>query len=242
MQGHAALATGIVVPALPILANYGVLPYNPRIRETCAATAIVRVRTALWASVTEYLGRFAAAFPLVAITAWEALVDRATISTDEFVLIHGGAGGTGQMAIQLARIKGAKIAATVGTAEKAEIIMALGADLAILYRSEDFVKAALEWTEGVGLQVALDNVGPVVLARTFSAMGSYGRVITPMWFGLRDHLKRQADIVRNMISYLANGQIKVRIEESLPLSEVAAAHKRLEAGSMSGKIALDVRS
>jgi len=158
---------------------------------------------------------------------------------------------------------------TVSTAEKAEIATALGADLAILYRSEDFVAAAVKWTKGSGLQVAVDNVGPEVMARTFSAMAPYGRVITlmgtpaddadlnaynrnltihnvmmltPMWFGLRDHLKRQTEIVRNMISYLANGQIKVRIEENLPLSQVAAAHKRLEAGAMSGKIVLDVRS
>lgn len=211
----------------------------------------------------------AAAFPLAAITVWEALVDRAAVEQHEFVLIHGGAGGTGQMAVQLARIKGAKIAATVSTAEKAEIVTALGADLAILYRSEDFVKAALEWTKGDGLQVALDNVGPEVMTPTFSAMAPYGRVITlmgtpaddtdlnaynrnltihnvmmltPMWFGLRDHLKRQADIVRSTIPYLADGQIKVRIEERLPLSRIAAAHKRLEAGSMSGKIVLDVWS
>ncbi len=211
----------------------------------------------------------AAVFPLVAITAWEALVDRAAVKANEFVLIHGGAGGTGQMAVQLARIKGAEVAATVSTAEKAEIVTALGADLAILYRSEDFVAAALEWTEGNGVQVALDNVGPEVMSRTFSAMAPYGRVVTlmgtpaddadlnaynrnltihnvmmltPMWFGLKDRLSRQADIVRNMIPYLADGQITVRIEENLPLSRIAAAHERLEAGGMSGKIVVDVRT
>ena len=213
--------------------------------------------------------RVAAAIPLVAITAWEALVGRAATETDEFVLIHGGAGGTGQMAVQLARIKGAKVAATVSSAEKAEIVTALGAERAILYRSEDFVAAAIEWTKGGGVQVALDNVGPEVMSRTFSAMAPYGRVVTlmgtpaddadlnaynrnltihnvmmltPMWFGLKDHLKRQADIVSNMIPYLANGQIKVRIEETLPLSQIAAAHRRLEAGGMSGKILVDVRT
>lgn len=213
--------------------------------------------------------RVAAAIPLVAITAWEALIDRAAIEPKEFVLIHGGAGGTGQMAVQLARIKGTKVAATVSSAEKAEIVMALGVDRAILYCSEDFVAAALDWSEGGGVQVALDNVGPEVMSRTFAAMAPYGRVITlmgmptddadlnaynrnltihnvmmltPMWFGLRDHQKRQADIVRNVIPYLADGRIKVRIEESFPLSQIAAAHKRLEAGGMSGKIVVDVRT
>jgi NADPH2:quinone reductase len=171
------------------------------------------------------------------------------------------------MAVQLARIRGAKIAATVSSDEKAEITTALGADLAILYKSKDFVEAAVRWTNGRGLHVALDNVGSKVMVRTFSAMGPYGKVITlmgtpaddaglnaynrnltiynvmmltPMWFGLRDHLKRQAKIVREMIRYLANGEIRVKIEECLPLSEVSTAHKRLEAGSMSGKIVLDI--
>lgn len=209
----------------------------------------------------------AAAFPLVAITAWEALVERAALEANEFVLVHGGAGGTGQTAIQLARIKGAKIAATVSSDEKAEIVTALGAGLAILHRSEDFVEASLRWTDGEGLQVALDNVGPEVMAKTFTAMAPYGRVVTlmgtpaddadlnaynrnltihnvmmltPMWFGLKKHLRRQADIVREMIPYLANGEIEVRIEGTYPLSEASAAHEQLEAGGMSGKIVLQI--
>lgn len=211
--------------------------------------------------------RAAAAFPLVAITAWEALVERAGLVAGEFVLVHGGAGGTGQMAIQLARVKGARIAATVSSDAKSDIVVTLGAELPIHYRSEDFVTAALDWTGGTGLQVSLDNVGPDVMARTFSAMAPYGRVVTlmgtpaddadlnaynknlsihnvmmltPMWFGLGTHLRRQAGIVREMISYLARGEFQVRIEESYPLAEAAAAHERLEAGGMSGKIVLDI--
>jgi NADPH:quinone reductase len=209
----------------------------------------------------------AAAFPLVAITAWEALVERAALKSGESVLIHGGAGGTGQMAIQLARIEGARVATTVSSAAKADLVTAIGADLAILYRREDFVTAALGWTDGEGLRVALDNVGPEVMANTFRAMAPYGRVVTlmgtpaddaelsaynrnltihnvmmltPMWFALKDHLRRQAGIVRRTVPYLASGEIKVRIEESFPLSEVSAAHRRLEAGGMSGKIVLEI--
>jgi NADPH2:quinone reductase len=209
----------------------------------------------------------AAAIPLVTITAWEALVERARLEPGEFVLIHGGAGGTGQMAIQLARIRGGKVATTVSSGEKAEIVTALGAERAIHYRAEDFVAAALTWTEGKGLHVALDNVGADVMVRTFAAMAPYGRVVTlmgmpaddadldaynrnltihnvmmltPQWFGLGDHLRRQADIVRMMIPYLASGEIQVRIEECFALSDVAAAHQRLEAGGLSGKIVLQV--
>lgn len=213
--------------------------------------------------------RTAAAFPLVAITAWEALVDRAALKSGESVLIHAGAGGTGQTAIQLARVKGARVATTVSSEAKADLVKAIGADLAILYRREDFVAAALGWTNGEGLHVALDNVGPEVMAKTFAAMAPYGRVVTlmgtpaddaelnaynrnltihnvmmltPMWFALKDHLKRQADSVRQMIPYLASGEIKIRIEESFPLSEASAAHRRLEAGGMSGKIVLEIES
>lgn len=209
----------------------------------------------------------AAAFPLCAITAWEALVERAALASGERALIHGGAGGTGQMAIQLARIRGAKVATTVSGDGKAELVTALGADLAIPYRREDFVTAVLRWTDGEGAQVALDNVGPDVMARTFSAMAPYGRVVTlmgtpadddaltaynrnltihnvmmltPMWLGLKTHLKRQADIVRRLIPQLASGEIEVRIEECFPLARASAAHARLEAGGMSGKIVLDI--
>jgi NADPH:quinone reductase len=211
--------------------------------------------------------RVAAAFPLVAITAWEALVERAALGPGECALIHGGAGGTGQMAIQLARIRGAKIATTVRSEAKAELVTALGADLAILYGREDFVTAALRWTGGDGVQVALDNVGPEVMTKTFSAMAPYGRVVTlmgtpaddaeltaynrnltlhnvmmltPMWFGLKDHLRRQAGIVRALIPHLASGEITIRIEQSFPLSQASAAHARLEAGGMSGKIVLEI--
>jgi NADPH2:quinone reductase len=211
----------------------------------------------------------AAAFPLVAITAWEALVERAALKDGEFVLVHGGAGGTGQMAIQIARLRGARVAATVSSQAKAQIVRDLGAERPILYQAEDFVAATGEWTSGHGLDVALDNVGSETMVRTFSAMAPYGRVITlmgtpaddadlnaynrnltihnvmmltPMWFGLDDHKARQARIVQQLIGHLASGEITMSIERTYPLSQVAAAHQQLEAGGMSGKIVLDISS
>ena len=209
----------------------------------------------------------AAAFPLVAITAWEALAERAGLAAGERVLIHGGAGGTGQMAIQVARLLGARIAATVSDAEKAGIVEALGAERAILYREENFAEAALAWTAGAGLDVALDNVGAEAMARTYAAMAPYGRVVTlmgtagddpdltaynrnltihnvmmltPMWFGLAERLRAQAGIVRALMPRLAAGEIGVRIAGRYPLSAVAEAHRRLEAGGMAGKLVLDI--
>lgn len=209
----------------------------------------------------------AAAFPLVAITAWEALAERAGLKAGEHVLIHGGAGGTGQMAIQVARLLGARVAATLSTKAKADLAASLGAERSILYKKEDFVEATADWTKGRGLDVALDNVGPDVITRTFAAMAPYGRIVTlmatpgddsdlnaynrnlsihnvmmltPMWFGLGDHLKRQAAIVRKLIKHLANGEITMTIAQAYPLAQAGKAHARLEAGGMSGKIVLDI--
>lgn len=211
--------------------------------------------------------REAAALPLVAITAWEAINERARVMPGDNVLIHAGAGGTGHVAIQLAHISGARVAATVSSDAKADFVRMLGADRPIRYRAEDFVAAALDWTGGRGLDVALDNLGPEAFQRTLKAMAPYGRIVTlmgapaddsettayvrnltvhnlmmltPLWLGLHRDLVRQAGIVRHCLGLLATGKLKVHIDAVFPLAEAAAAHRRLEAGSVTGKIMLDV--
>ena len=209
----------------------------------------------------------AAALPLVTITAWEALYERAALVQGEYVLIHAGAGGTGHVAVQLAALKGAHIAATVSSEAKAAFVRGLGVDRPILYRQEDFADAALTWTSGRGLAIALDNVGAETLQRTFRAMAPYGRIVTlmgtpgddaegsaynknltlhnlmmltPMWFGLRDRLRRQAAIVEEAMAFLATGELTLHIDSTFPLAEAAAAHRRLEAGGMMGKVVLRI--
>ncbi len=90
----------------------------------------------------------AAAAPLVLITAWEALYERGRLEPGERVLIHGGAGGVGHVAIQLAKLKGAAVSTTVSSPEKANFVKQLGADEVIFYKQTDFVQAALNWTDG----------------------------------------------------------------------------------------------
>src|SRR5579871_374522 len=207
----------------------------------------------------------AAALPLVGITLWESLCDRARVKPGEHVLIHAGAGGTGHIGIQLARLAGAHVATTVSTPAKAKLAAELGAELVISYREQDFVAATRDWTKGRGLDVAFDNVGPDVMQRTFSAMKPYGRVVTlmgtpgdtadgaayngnltihnvmmltPMWRGLTAALHRQADRVRRSIDLLANGKLRLAIDRVFPLAEAAAAHRRLESGESIGKIVL----
>ncbi len=220
------------------------------------------------AKLPEGIGwREAAALPLTAITAYEALYERARLAAGERVLIHGGAGGTGQMAVQLAKLRGARIAATVSSAAKAALVTALGAECAIDYRSEDFVATCRGWSGGAGLDVALDNVGGDVMVATFAAMAPYGRVVTlmgtpaddaamtaynsnlsihnvmmltPMWRRLKPQLYRQAGIIRQAVAWLARGDLEVRIEAAFPLAEAASAHRRLEAGGLAGKIVLDI--
>jgi NADPH2:quinone reductase len=209
----------------------------------------------------------AAALPLVLITGWESLYERAQLSVDEFALIHAGAGGTGHIAVQLAALRGARVAATVSSDAKADFVTGLGAERPILYRSEDFAEAARDWTGGRGLDVALDNVGPEAMQKTFTVMAPYGRVVTlmgtpgddaeetayvknltihnvmmltPMLLGLQARLDEQAGIVAEGLRLLAEGQLKVAIDSSFPLEDIAAAHARLDAGGMTGKIVLSI--
>ncbi len=207
----------------------------------------------------------AAALPLVFITAWESFAERARVTAEERVLVHAGAGGTGHIAVQVARHLGGRVAATVSSQDKAQAVADLGVERPILYRKEDFVAAAKSWTENRGLDVALDNVGPEAQQRTFEAMATYGRVVTlmglaedtpdvtaynqnltihnvmmltPMWRGMTARLAVQASYAAKGLTLLSEGQIKVRVSETYPLERVAEAHRRLEAGGMTGKIVL----
>jgi NADPH2:quinone reductase len=205
----------------------------------------------------------AAALPLVAITCWESLYDRAAVQPGEFVLIHGGAGGTGHVAVQLAALRGARVAATVSSPGKAEIVRALGAELPINYSEADFADEALRWSGG--LQVAFDNAGAEVMQKTYRAMAPYGRVVTlmgvapddadlnaynlnltlhnvmmltPMWKGLDQRLKAQAEIVSKALALVADGKLRLRLSESFALADAAKAQSFLESGQAVGKVTL----
>jgi NADPH2:quinone reductase len=207
----------------------------------------------------------AAALPLVAITTWESLYDRAAVQPGEFVLIHGGAGGTGHLAVQLAALRGARVAATVSSPEKARIARGLGAELTINYRETDFAAAALDWSGG--LQVAFDNAGAETLLKTYPAMAPYGRLVTlmglpgddadqtaynlnltvhnvmmltPMWKGLTARLAAQAEILRQALSLVAAGKLTLRHSATFALDDVASAHEYLESGQATGKVTLQI--
>jgi NADPH2:quinone reductase len=207
----------------------------------------------------------AAALPLVAITMSEALLDRAQVLAGEHILIHGGAGGTGHIGIQLAKARGARVATTISSDDKAEFATTLRADLVIRYRETDFVRAARAWTNERGLDVAVDNIGRAVLQRTFAAMAPYGRTVTligfpqddpessaynlnltvhavmmltPMWMGLRDRLRQQANHLRGALQLAREGGLKVHVDRTFSLEDVAHAHRYLEQGKVNGKVVL----
>lgn len=207
----------------------------------------------------------AAAIALVFITGWEAMVERASVGSGDMVLIHGGAGGTGQMATQIARARGARVATTVSSAAKADLSMAAGAERSIRYKDEDFVAAVMGWSGGAGVSAVLDNIGGDGFLNSLKVLKPYGHIVTlmgtpgdlpdgtayngnvtihnvmmltPMWKGLRSHLVRQAAILQRAMEWLAERKVFVRIQDRFPLVKAAEAHRMLESAGGSGKIIL----
>lgn len=209
----------------------------------------------------------AAAGPLVLLTAWEALFERAQLTADQTVLIHAGAGGVGHVAIQLARQRGIRVATTVGSQEKAEFVRQLGAERVINYRQENFVDAVNEWTDGHGVDAVFDTVGSQVFRDSIPAVAHYGALITlldpgldvdwkeartrnlrigfelmltPMIRALPRARAHQLDILNACRRMIENGQLHLHVSQVLPLEQAAQAHQLIEQGSTQGKIVLKI--
>jgi len=207
----------------------------------------------------------AAAAPLILITAWEALFDRAGLKAGQTVLIHGGAGGVGHVAIQLARNAGASVCTTVGSEENARFALSLGADHVIDYRHADFVEAVLEWTQGRGVDVALDIMAGRIFQDTLRAMAHYGSLITlldpgpdilwtearkrnvrigfelmltPMLEDLPEARAHQGAILDHCAALADAGKLTIEVSQSLPLEQAASAHEQIETGHTHGKLVL----
>ena len=207
----------------------------------------------------------AAALPEVACTVWSNVFMVAGLQPDESFLVHGGAGGIGTFAIQLASALGARVLTTAGSPEKLETCADLGADVTINYREADFVEAVREATDGHGVDVILDNMGAAYLGRNVEALAIEGRlVIIGMQGGIKGELdisvllrKRGAVIATALRSrpvtekaaicaavaehvwpLVADGRIRPIVHTSLPLAEAGAAHALMEAGDNVGKILL----
>ncbi|HHC72062.1 MAG TPA: alcohol dehydrogenase [Thiotrichales bacterium] len=207
----------------------------------------------------------AAGGPLVLITAWESLYDRARLGPRDTVLIHAGAGGVGHVAVQLAAHTGSRVLTTVGSAEKADFVRGLGAHEAILYRERDFVEAVRELTEGRGADLALDTVGGETMLRTAGALRLYGHLVTlleppaeaswkearirnlsislelmltPLLWQEREARAHQTWILEECTRLADRGKLKIHVGHTLPLERAPEAHRLIEAGGMTGKAVL----
>ena len=204
----------------------------------------------------------AAALPEVAATVWSNVFMTAHLQKGERFLVHGGAGGIGTMAIQLAAARGAEVFATAGSPEKLELCRSLGASRAIDYREEDFVEVL---SEAGGADVILDNMGAKYLGRNVTALATGGRlVIIGMQGGSKGELdinallrKRSSvtatslrarplaekaaiccGVVENVWPLVAAGAVRPVVETTMPLEDVARAHQLMEDGAPAGKIVL----
>lgn len=210
----------------------------------------------------------AAAVPLVFITAWEALHDRAGIKQGDRVLIHAAAGGVGHVAVQLALLAGARVAATTGDTAKSQFVRDLGAERVIEYKKEDFVAAALDWTGGAGVDLTFDTVGNATFCKSFAATRVYGQVVTLLQAGcdasdmklarlrnqgihytlmltpqfLKLHAARvhQRELLEQATRLIEAGRLVVRVSDVLGLSAAAEAHRRIGEGHALGKIVLRI--
>lgn len=211
--------------------------------------------------------REAAALPETFFTVWTNVFDLAHLKAGESFLVHGGTSGIGTTAIQLAKAFGARVFATAGSAEKCEVCRQLGADLAIDYKTEDFVAAVKGATGGKGVNVILDMVGGSYIARNYEAAAPQGRIVQ---IAFMEGSKVQIDYMRLMLKRLSHmgstlrsrpgaekaaiaaslqqrvwplieaGKVKPVMDQSFPLADAAAAHARMETSAHVGKIVLDV--
>ncbi|MHA1559437.1 MAG: NAD(P)H-quinone oxidoreductase [Alphaproteobacteria bacterium] len=205
----------------------------------------------------------AAALPETFFTVWSNVFDRGQLRAGETLLVHGGTSGIGTTAVQLGKAFGATVIVTAGSAEKCAFCVDLGADLAVNYRTEDFVAAVKDFSGGA--DVILDMVGGDYVERNIAAARADGRIVqiamiggskaqVPLWPLMRKRLTltgstlrpRSADFKAAIAAALkervwplvASGAIRPVIDSNFLLAEAASAHRRIEDASHIGKIVL----
>lgn len=209
----------------------------------------------------------AGALPETLMTVWHNVFERGGLKEGETLLVHGGSSGIGTMAIQLAKAFGAKVLVTVGSQDKADACVKLGADRAINYKTEDFVAVVKEATGGSGANVILDMVGGEYIERNYDAAAIDGRIVQIAFLSspkasvnfvklmvkrlthtgstLRprsnaDKAAMVAAIEAKVMPFLREGRIKPLMDSTFPLADAAKAHARMETSRHIGKIVLEL--
>ena len=209
----------------------------------------------------------AGALPETLMTVWHNVFERGGLKPGETLLIHGGSSGIGTMAIQLAKAFGAKVIVTVGSQDKIDACLKLGADRAINYKTEDFVAVVKEETDKVGVNLILDMVAGEYVDRNYDAAAVDGRIVqiatlngpkvsvniakvmvkrlTHTGSTLRprsnaDKAAMVAAIEAKVMPLLREGRVKPLMDSAFPLEKASDAHRRMETSAHIGKIVLEV--
>jgi len=207
----------------------------------------------------------AAALPLVTITAWEALVDRMKVTEGQTILIQGGAGGVGHVAIQVARSLGATVIATDTGAERLALIEGLGAT-PVDFKTTDVAEIVEKFTHGQGFDGVFDTVGGPNIANAMAAIKLNGPVATTVSIGEVDltlaHLRgatlhviymliplihgigaqRHGEILADAARLIDEGRLTPTVDAVFPLAQAADAHRKLESKTAIGKVVVEVHS
>jgi putative PIG3 family NAD(P)H quinone oxidoreductase len=208
----------------------------------------------------------AAGIPETFFTVWTNVFERGALKPGEWLLVHGGTSGIGTTAIQLARVFAARVLTTVGSAEKQAFCTKLGVERAIDYKREDFVAAALDTTDGRGVDVILDMVGGDYVARNLKALALDGRLVQIAWLGGSKIEANFASLMLKRLTWtgstlrsrsvaekgriaraleakvwplLAKRAVAPIIHTVLPLDQAAEAHRLMESSRHIGKIILE---
>ncbi|MBD3868327.1 MAG: zinc-binding dehydrogenase [Acidobacteria bacterium] len=226
--------------------------------ESCdggCAEYVVIPETSLFPKPATLSFEEAAAMPLVFLTAWHMLVERARLKAGEKVLIHAAASGVSSAAIQIARLLGARVLATAGSAEKCRLATELGAEEAVNYREADFRSEVKRWTGKAGVEVALDHIGSETFGPTLACLAKGGRYVT---CGSTSGFEMKTDFrivffkslsilgstmgsdheLETVLGLAAEGRLRPVLEQALPLEKVGEAHQHLESRKAMGKTVL----
>ena len=209
----------------------------------------------------------AAALPEVACTVWSNVVMDAGLRAGDVLLVHGGAGGIGTFAIQAGVALGARVAVTAGSPAKLERCAALGAEILVDYREQDFVEVVREATGGHGADVVLDNMGAAYLQRNVDVLATGGRIqVIGLQGGVKGEInlgvlmgkraqvrgttlrarpvEEKAAICARVASevwpLVADGRITAVVDRVVPMADAAEAHRAIESGDHVGKVLLVV--
>jgi len=209
----------------------------------------------------------AGATPETLMTVWHNVFERGGLKAGETLLIHGGSSGIGTMAIQLAKAFGAKVIVTVGSQDKADACLKLGADHAINYKTADFVAATREITGGTGVNLILDMVGGEYIEKNYDAAAIDGRIVQIAFLGgpkatvnfaklmmkrlhhtgstlrprsAEDKAAMVSAIEAKVMPLIRAGKVKPLMDSSFPLRDAVKAHQRMETSQHIGKIVLTI--